>query len=274
MLNFNLLLMKKLFSWMLVSILALAITSCGDDDEATPEDGTAAFEVTTYSQSVSDEAGGISDLAGEAYSNGRISSCGTFAYDEQTKTVTMDFGTTGCTSTKTGKTIKGKVSYQFTGTPQSGNFSGKITYETFSVNGNTITGIMTYAVELATSKVTTTMSNIKVTGADGKSVNITSSTSVSTYNNNGTAQDVSDDTFSISNTSSGTSRDGSTYSIKTTSPMVTKVSCVQTGFYYPVSGVMEVIVGKITSKIDWGNGTCDKSITITTGKLVETKTLP
>ncbi|GAB4334083.1 MAG: hypothetical protein OHK0038_10740 [Flammeovirgaceae bacterium] len=256
-------------------ILALGLNSCSDDEEATPtEDGANAFQVTSYSESVSNEADEIYKLAQEEYSNGRVSGCGTFSYDEQTKTVMMDFGTTGCTSSETGKTIKGKVSYQFTGEPQTGNFSGKITFETFSVDGNTITGTMTYSIELATLNVTTTMSNVKITGADGKSITITSSNSVSTYNNGGTAQNPDDDSFSITTTSSGITKDGTTYSTKTNSPMITKISCVKSGFYYPVSGEVEVTVGKVVSKIDWGTGTCDKTVTITTGGLVETKTLP
>lgn len=71
--------------------------------------------------------------------------------------------------------------------------------------------------------------------------------------------DISTNVIEISGTASGVNRNGLSYSA-TYSAVTVDRSCE---YGYPVSGTVTIISDKGTSVIDYGNGSCDNTITVT-----------
>ncbi len=70
---------------------------------------------------------------------------------------------------------------------------------------------------------------------------------------------------SITGSWSGISRHGDTFSAAITAPIVYRSDCFgHRHKLLPVSGTIEVTTNGVVSTIDYGNGTCDKTYTITT----------
>jgi len=92
--------------------------------------------------------------------------------------------------------------------------------------------------------------------------------------NLGVLHDLADDVTTITGTSTQTGSNGNVTTIEITSPITFKGSCYITGFYYPASGTYALIDGRITYTIDWGTGTCDKTISINAFGKTTIKTLP
>lgn len=73
-----------------------------------------------------------------------------------------------------------------------------------------------------------------------------------------------DNTIRLSGSISGTNRDGVAFSFETTEDLVFKYGCNKHHKFRPVSGIVEVTIGGIISTVDFGDGTCDNSFTVTT----------
>ncbi|NJM26490.1 MAG: hypothetical protein HC859_14435 [Bacteroidia bacterium] len=73
-----------------------------------------------------------------------------------------------------------------------------------------------------------------------------------------------DNTIHLSGSISGTNRDGVAFSFVTTEDLVFKYGCNKHHKFRPVSGVVEVTIGGILTTVDFGDGTCDNSFTVTT----------
>jgi hypothetical protein len=92
---------------------------------------------------------------------------------------------------------------------------------------------------------------------------------------NATPLDLTDDQHKIlasfngiNSTASGTNRKGYTYAMQVTKDIIYKNSCLADKIFVPVSGTKELTVTKGTNAptqitVDYGDGTCDKSVTIT-----------
>ena len=64
---------------------------------------------------------------------------------------------------------------------------------------------------------------------------------------------------------SGTTRGGKPYTMDITTALVYKAECVATKVFIPVSGAKSITAGALTYTINYGEGTCDNTITITVG---------
>jgi hypothetical protein len=63
----------------------------------------------------------------------------------------------------------------------------------------------------------------------------------------------------------GTTRAGKDYTMDITKPLVYKAECLATKNYFAVSGAKTITAGLVTYTIDYGDGTCDNTVTITVG---------
>jgi hypothetical protein len=208
--------------------------------------------------------------------------------DIDTDTLTIDFGTTGCTDAK-GNIRKGKIIIIFTpGKRSFPQFTNTVTFDNFSVNGVKVEGVRTIKNVSASLDGDVTF-EIKLTGGKLTFTDGTTATRQSTlyrqWSRGGTPLDLSDDQQKLlatyngtQSTASGINRKGFTYEMKITKDIVYKNSCLkESKIFIPVSGTKLLTItktsGKVEITVDYGDGTCDKTVTITTNGKTETITV-
>jgi hypothetical protein len=177
------------------------------------------------------------------------------------KTITIDWGTSNCTCND-GKSRRGKLVSTFTGSYFAQGTVITHTPVDYYVNGNKVEG----------TKIVTNMGNNSsgqpyynveidgvVTMSAGEVINYTSSR-VRTFTNGYTTPSVFlDDEYAITLTSNATVSNGDSYEAQTSEALKVKVGCG-----YIKSGVLSITpVGKPERVIDYGDGTCDATFTIT-----------
>jgi hypothetical protein len=82
-----------------------------------------------------------------------------------------------------------------------------------------------------------------------------------------TPLDITDDTFTIEGTASGTNRKGKTYTRTILNPLVIESTC-----RWIVEGTIEIVSESKTAELDYGMGTCDDIATLTVnGKTYDIK---
>lgn len=228
----------------------------------------AAFQ-DVYTQ-VSETSEGEDNLRSGCATITLANSIGTFP-----NTVTIDFGT-GCTSTHDLRTRKGKIIATYTDRWRTTGSTITIQLEDYEVDGYQVEGSATIVNDGTNSdgqlSYTNTITGGKVTDPNG--ANLTwEGTRIYTWiegQNTSFLTDgisgITDDIYSITGQSSGTTRNGNSYTSSITSPLVRKLSC-----RWLVSGIIEVTpnVGSVRS-IDFGNGDCDASATVSIGNLSTT----
>ncbi|MEY4602853.1 MAG: hypothetical protein RIT43_145 [Bacteroidota bacterium] len=178
-----------------------------------------------------------------------------------TKTITIDWGTTNCTCND-GKSRRGKLITTFTGSYFAQGTVITHTPVDYYVNDNKVEG----------TKVVTNMGlngngqpyyNVEVDGvvtmSTGEIINYTSAR-VRTFTAGYTTPSIFiDDEYEITLTSNATVTNGDSYEAHTTSPLEVKVGCG-----YIKKGVLSITPsGKPERVIDYGDGTCDATFTIT-----------
>ncbi|UZR92876.1 hypothetical protein [Chondrinema litorale] len=268
------LLHKRLLA--LLVLLSFIIFSCDDEGDETQvlteeeSESKATFEDIMYVNAEINSAMGMS-VSAMGTMGGRIAEddyfCGTMTYSlEENFEFIYDFGE-GCEGVD-GKLRKGKIIMSFDGF-DSESITYSITYDGFYVDGNEIRGTVTTSAYVLNENenyaFNITMSGFEVSFSDGESFTYNASYSYE-WVEGFASMDPYTSVFNITGTSSGTTRDGLSYSTEITSPYVLKTSCYYEGYFYPVSGVIDVSpVGKSEYSVDFGSGSCDKTVSITLG---------
>jgi len=80
-------------------------------------------------------------------------------------------------------------------------------------------------------------------------------------------------TIRVTGSLSGTTRSGLDFTATITKEIVYQYGCFGKHKFTPVSGTVDVVTGGVTSTVDYGDGTCHTTFTITTGGVVTTQTL-
>lgn len=263
--------MKKLIPFSLLIILGLSVVlfSCGEGADPAPSEPSlnlvedefvinAAFEDLDY---LTLEVLQSSGLGLRTMGTANLCAGASVNHNQNTKTIIVDFGQ-GCTSPN-GVRRKGKMTLVYSGS----NFlfpgtSISTTFQGYEVDGIKIDGTRTITnggIDLVNSRVTlrVKIENGKITWPDNSSVTYTSDqTRVVSLSESGYEA-------SITGTASGVSRDGNNYSATVTEPLIVKQSCVDEGIYIPSSGVLSFTYSLISVSVDYGFGTCDKTVEIT-----------
>src|SRR4051812_32097220 len=269
---------------LVVAFAVIMLASCNKADD--PFSGEALQTVnndaTSESQANETEDMGTNALSQADAPSGRVDAsfvderfkCATFKFDSAANRisgkVTIDFGT-GCTDPK-GNVRKGKIIVTWSGGRwYKAGSTIVITYSGYSINDvafsdndiRTIVNIsstaspLTWKVE-ASHKITWPDASVATRVAHHTRQWIRSATIV-------------DDKFIVSqtagaaNAASGTNRHGVGYSVQITTPLEYSRSCVVSNkVFRPVKGVRVVTydTNKVVT-IDFGDGSCDKSFTIT-----------
>lgn len=176
-------------------------------------------------------------------------------------TITVDFGT-GCTGPN-GRVRKGKIYIEFQGRRFLPGSTVTITTDGYSVDGILINGTRTEvnATESSEDAPKFTISEeVSITFLDGS---IASRTATRTRTWNRTANPLQD-SWTITGSAIGTSRKGVDYVMTITKALVFKRACaIESKVVIPVEGTKEIVTDAKKITMDFGNGTCDTTVTIT-----------
>ena len=179
-------------------------------------------------------------------------------------TITIDFGT-GCTDAK-GNVRKGKIIINYSGKRFLAGSSVVTTFADYFINGVKIEGTRT-VTNTSASLESNPVFNIVVSG--GKAIWPDATFATREVNrtrewNRGDILDVADDQWIVSGTASGTNRNGRSYQMEITKPLVYKRECaISDKVFIAVEGTKVLTVESKQITIDYGDGACDKLVTIT-----------
>ena len=271
---------------LIISAVAL-VSSCNDEDRISSQDSQDITEeavTDSYFQDMDDMAGvAVESPTLDQYDGGRQATTITiednrFKCDGVVVTVTpdatstrenprgvltVDFGTTGCTDPK-GNVRKGKIIFTYNGRRFVSGSTVVTTVENYSINGIKLEGVRTLTNVSSSSeeapKFSVVLSGGKATFEDN-SVAERESTIIWQWDRNATPLNWTDDKLIIdqSSTASGTTRGGRSYTVSLLEALEYKRFCG-----IAVSGIKKYVIdGDKEIIIDYGDGTCDKAVTVT-----------
>jgi hypothetical protein len=282
--------MKKL-SYYLMAFLFAAAVSCSDKNEFTSTDTQsveneattdAYFEDTDdiATQAVSAEAGTTSGSRegsaegtrpGTKPDDNRVA-CATFTMEFAADNsqavphgyITIDFGT-GCTDAR-GNVRKGKIKVEFKGKKFLPGSTVITTLDGYYINGVKIEGTRTVTIAatstLTQPKFSVAVTDGKATWADGTFATREAFRTVAVSIPSGDLTVTQTDGKAY--TAAGTNRDGKTYQVVITKPLVYKRTCaLSSKVFIAVEGTKVLTTESKTITIDYGDGTCDKKVTLT-----------
>lgn len=288
------------FGW--IALFSVTIWACQDDNNDSPSTPLTAEEAQQQTNvaandnhemiAVTQDALEISAgaFADEGISDGRTDSgsrvehnpkdacspsvSGSFNLNQSdpdsiiyTGTLVIDYGD-GSTCSDTTRLRKGKITNDFTFTisRKSGAFKAystqSLTFAGFQKDSTIIDG--TIVTTSATNRSTSIEAqDVKITFADGTAATW-DGTLTYTYDK-GKDGKWKDNTIHVTGAWTGTNREGVAYTADITDDLVFSYWCDKRHRFRPVSGKIEIKVGDVTSTVDYGDGTCDKKYTITSG---------
>ena len=261
----------------ILSLVALSLTSCLKNRLKKDQSALVNYKIET----AFDEMTNISDQAITGnmvyYKSGQIivakpgqnialekADCSVIITIDTTsspKSVTVDYGSSNCTCND-GKTRRGKIVTTFTGQYIAPGTIITHTPVDYYVNDIKYEGTKTVQ-NMGLNSNSQPYFNVQIDGnatlEAGEVVNYTS-TRVRTWTTGfNTLLNRFDDEYDITGTSEATFSSVEGYTGNTTSPIHIKVGC---GF--PVSGTLDITpTGKPVRQINYGDGTCDYSFTVT-----------
>ena len=290
--------MKTKMAWksiVSVSLMALAMAACNQDN--TPLSPQEDFMADSDNQTIVEETeavfsynedlfGGFSNLR-ESAETGTDSAglghmgkrplksdkCATITRSEANGviTVVVDYGVP---KECEGRKVGGKMTIQMPlkpGNNATGLFTQTITYENFQRGPRTITGKHTVNLVLENGKLVTkeNFTETAITTEDGKTI-LFNSTKNRKTDTKGTPLNLNDDEVLITGNTTATGSDGKTFKSTITKAITIKMACRGTSGGHPVAGTIEIErPDKPKATIDYGDGTCDRTYTITAdGKTV------
>jgi hypothetical protein len=258
----------------LLGLACLMAYSCDDDNEANSQLADAKTATSEYqaAQAEMDQAASAADNAMRAAGlGGRTAGvladvyCAAFSHDRDANTITLDFGTSGCTGPD-GRLRKGLITIVYTGELDVlGSNARSVTFSNYSVDGYALDGVMTSTRwQLSNGKLTSTLTAIGMELAypDGTDISW-NGTWTRTLELN--MEDFAASSYTLSGESAGTTRGGHAFVSNTTSPVAFQLSCWLQGIPYAVSGGHRLQVAStipVVATIDYGNGACDRLVTL------------
>jgi hypothetical protein len=180
-----------------------------------------------------------------------------------TRSVTVDWGSTNC-DCYDGKQRRGKIITTFTGKYRDVGTIITHTPDNYYVNDNKIQGSRT-VTNMGLNTESKPYYNVSVNGlvtmSTGEVFTYTSSRTRTWTAGFSTVLNFLDDEYEIRGTSSASSSNGNGYEAEITEALLIKVGC---GFI--TKGILEFTpTGKLKRTINYGEGTCDATFTVTIG---------
>ncbi len=260
--------------------LGLLFTACKKNDKDETDTDTSPAEEQSITASISNEMVDITDdatdknssdvaLRADALNDNRVIKCATITRfnkdSSNVDTAIVDFGNGSVC--KDGKTRSGQLTIIYSGGTKYRklNSNAKITTNNYTVNGHLFNGTKTIT------NITQSGGNLKFTVTVNGTIT-TKNGVVLTYTANRTREwvagastltDRTDDVIQVTGTETATNAStGRVWTANSLTPLVRKFAGNCSKHF--VQGTVEVtITDKPTRLIDYGNGTCDNTITVT-----------
>lgn len=259
--------MKKiLFFFVAFALAGFAFQSCKKDADTADytAERVAAEDVTAHND-LSEQIDYDADVAIDAFAAAADDrgACPTvtFAQPKGTwpNTITLDYTDAGCTN-NAGHNVKGRIIITQTNPILTQGASRSFTFENFSFDGVKIEGSRTVTnagLNADSQPYFTVVAAETLTYPNGTIATHSANRVRTLVEGAGTAVRL-DDVFSISGSANGTNRNGVTYTVTITKPLIKKVLCP-----WISQGAVEITANNKTRSIDYGDGTCDKDATLT-----------
>lgn len=272
--------MKKrvfyLVSFLLAAVISFTISCDEDDDDNKDENQEVAMQSSTQQAMAADNMftdAFVSTSSNDVGMSGMKSTedypdnCATIDINpllplsQYPKTLTIDFGTTQDCQSPDGFYRAGKIITTFSGPRTDANVTITTTFENYQVDTVEISGTITTTTSINGDGNLQYSYNVidgEVTTPSGTISHAATKTIIWSAGMN-TLLDPTDDEFTFSGSSSGTTIDGKTYTTNTSTSLAFKSSCLET-----VSGVIDIVfTGLPAAELDFGDGTCDNQATLT-----------
>ncbi|HEY8934918.1 MAG TPA: hypothetical protein VIM65_06835 [Cyclobacteriaceae bacterium] len=263
----------KVTGFVAIALVGLVV-SCKDNDRLSGSDATNATSESltdSYYDDSDDMAVNASDYASTArmatgYYDYRFCANPTLSGD----TVWLEFNTVSGCIDKRGNVRKGTIRIIHTGgTPRTVGFKATITYLNYSINGIKLEG--TRVIECVTPSANDVYDHT-INLTDGKATWLSDGSTATRAASFTREVNTADTTITIlsGGQASGINRSGKSYTMDIIKSIVFKPSCAAINqIHLPVQGTKlfkNTTTGK-TLTIDYGNGDCDRSMTITVGRV-------
>ena len=267
----------KRTSLFLISALAIAF-SCTDEERITVSDTQAITEESisdAYFEDV-DDMSSIVVFVQDNPSGGRMATNGRTSVDERINCATITFGPNsntqsgqifvdfGAGCTVRGNTRQGKIILTYSNGPRGTiGFTVVTTFENYKINGVELKGTRTVTRVAASAD-----NNIKheITLENGRAIwpeNAGEVTRSSEFTREW-VRDVNDERIVLNGTANGVNRRGKEYTMEITQELVFRRACILSDeIYMAVKGEKVFTVDGKNIKVNYGDGTCDRTITVT-----------
>lgn len=246
---------------LLIGLLALTATACRKDkDDDIDIDYTSASDNARLEDVFSDMLAQVDKAVDD---NGLRDACDpTVNFDtiSSPRTITLDFGTENCTAAN-GRLRRGKIQVSYTGRYRDQGTVITIVPENYYVNNNLVLGTKTvtnlgldandnihFAVAVSGS----------ITAGDGSWVATHTAARTRTWIEGSGTPQLSDDVYLITGGGSGVNRNGLPYTTNITQALRVALSCP-----FITAGTVQVTPASgVVRTIDYGNGACDGTFTV------------
>lgn len=262
-------------------ILVLSLLSCKKAKETAPDSNTGAattFELNEVYNRLDDVGRLVDDALKQEENNNKLRQTASqssptvcwdsLAHDTIKHIITLYFNGTVCSLDQRTRSGQLMINYAPGKKYTEEGFSATVTLKNFSIDNLFLQGARTVentgSDSLGNVNYTITESNVNILFPDSTH-NTWSSVRSRSWNLNGSPASFWDDSWTINGNANGTQRNGKEYAV-TFNNVLTKAACIAEGIYCPVQGQEPIIIpdGKLT--VDFGDGSCDKSVKITTSK--------
>lgn len=185
----------------------------------------------------------------------------TFDTIAEPHSMTLDFGTVDCTA-QNGRQRRGRIHVTWTGRYRDPGTVITMTPDEYFVNGNQVQGTKT-VTNLGPNDEGNLQFHVVVDGSltagDGSWTSTHQAQRTRTWIQGADTPGILDDVYLITGSGSGTNRNGVNYTVNITSPLRVELSCP-----FITAGSVDITPeNRPTRTINYGNGSCDGTITIT-----------
>lgn len=255
--------------------------SCSSDESPATDTSAISQDDASLTAKIDATIGDITAIAEDQYSEQKsmaaktsiirlsiLPECAdvTPVVENNTWTRTVDFGTSGCTLNN-GNVIKGKIIISGDTNFSLPNYVIHYTFQGFYHNGNLVEGNKNITLNLESTELQSETHPVldhdialTVTFPDGRIYDVDGTRTTEMTEGYSTPDQWNDNVFLITGNVAVTKRNGASVTHATVTPLRFVMSCA---YAFPVSGTSTITKNNTTANLDFGNGACDKTVTIT-----------
>lgn len=247
---------------LLIAASVLVFTACRKDkDDDIDLDYTSASDNARAEDAFSDIMAQVDKAVTD---NGLRDACDatvTFDTVATPHVITLDFGDVNCT-TLNGRLRRGRIHVSYTGHYRDQGTVITITPENYYVNNNLVLGTKTVTnmgLDANGHIYFTVVVNGSLTAGDGSWIATHAAARTRTWIEGSDTPEWSDDVYLITGGGSGVNRNSVPYTVSITNALRVEMDCP-----FITQGTVQITpTGRPARVIDYGNGTCDGTFTVT-----------